>query len=551
MHQHSSTSNNPVDEQDESISWVDASENYDLADEKEGYKIPETDANGDELPQEGLTHNDRHTAHLHLLIPASKPNENLCKLLLSAAVLGYPPAVLVNWNQTFDTPHMVAGGSHIAKIRGVYEYLETLDKTHDRDLVLLMDAYDVWLQLGPQTLLNRYFNILRRENARVVAKYGPKLVQAHSLRQDVVFGAQKKCWPWTDKQPPCYAVPNSTLPEDVYGPFTDIYFKKSDLVPEPHVMYRQRFLNSGMSMGSVKGMRKLFGAALDIANLGKNSHWGSDQYILSEIYGHQQVWREILRRQDADGFESATPPVQFRQKDLDTVRDKASARTDQNYEFGIGLDYASELVLNTVFAENETAWIVASNESAVIAAEKEQRIDGPPRSILHNATALGFSIPTTSPPTWVQTAARWLSWSETRLLTHLWTGVSPVAIHHNAHRDHLKARRETWWPFLWMQPQLRDMLNAVISSVPARKLKPIGHGGAGRHEDREFWAWKDEGRAGARSASDGSWIELDEGLCARPAVDGDVDAIGGGVLDKNADTWEVIFGDGLGRWKAP
>ena len=37
--------------------------------------------------------------------------------------------------------HLLGGGSHVAKISGVLEYLEALDQTKDEELVLMMDAY--------------------------------------------------------------------------------------------------------------------------------------------------------------------------------------------------------------------------------------------------------------------------------------------------------------------------------------------------------------------------------------------------------------------------
>ena len=89
---------------------------------------------------------------LHVLIPASRPDPNLCKAILSGNVLGYPRPTIINWNQTFDDPAFVEGGSHLAKINGTAQYLYSLDVSRDEDLVLMIDGYDAWLQLRPQTL---------------------------------------------------------------------------------------------------------------------------------------------------------------------------------------------------------------------------------------------------------------------------------------------------------------------------------------------------------------------------------------------------------------
>jgi len=48
----------------------------------------------------------------------------------------------MNWNQPFDDPAFVEGGSHLAKINGTAQYLYDLDEIHNDDLVLMLDGYD-------------------------------------------------------------------------------------------------------------------------------------------------------------------------------------------------------------------------------------------------------------------------------------------------------------------------------------------------------------------------------------------------------------------------
>jgi hypothetical protein len=73
--------------------------------------------------------------------------------------LGYPVPQIINWNQTFNDPAFVEGGSHLAKINGTAQYLNGLDETHDDDLVLMLDGYGAWIQLRPQTVVDRFFDI--------------------------------------------------------------------------------------------------------------------------------------------------------------------------------------------------------------------------------------------------------------------------------------------------------------------------------------------------------------------------------------------------------
>jgi hypothetical protein len=157
--------------------------------------------------------------------------------------LGYPNPVIINWNKTFDDAALVDGGSHLAKIAGVHQYVSALNEEHDEDLVLMIDGYDVWLQLRPQTLIDRYFAINRDADQRI------RRVMGHAgdgIQQEIIFGCQKRCWPWKEDDPPCYAVPESTLSEHVYGPRTDTAGPDGN----PYINYRPRFLNSGTGIGT-------------------------------------------------------------------------------------------------------------------------------------------------------------------------------------------------------------------------------------------------------------------------------------------------------------
>jgi len=153
--------------------------------------------------------------------------------LLSAAILGYPSPTIINWNRTFGDAGLVEGGSHLAKISGIHDYVSSLGEGHEDDLVLMIDGYDVWLQLRPQTLVDRYFDINRRADERIRKELGTAAL-VHQIHQEIIFGCQKRCWPWHSDDPPCYAVPESTLPRDIYGSRTDTEGEEDD----PFINYR-------------------------------------------------------------------------------------------------------------------------------------------------------------------------------------------------------------------------------------------------------------------------------------------------------------------------
>jgi hypothetical protein len=183
---------------------------------------------------------------------------------------------IINWNQTFDDPAFVEGGSHLAKINGTAQYLYDLDETHDNDLVLMLDGYDAWIQLRPRTVVHRFFDINSRANKRIDAAFEGKSAEQTGVRQDIIFGVQKRCWPWSADDPPCYAVPQSSLPSDIYGPETDTDINDG---LNPYVKYRQRFLNSGVAMGrvGVSAMRRMVDQAL--AQAPQDTNFGGDQYL--------------------------------------------------------------------------------------------------------------------------------------------------------------------------------------------------------------------------------------------------------------------------------
>lgn len=96
-----------------------------------------------------------------MLIPANNPDVNLCKTLLTSNALGYPDPVVLAWQEKYDTgelfdatietpgndalsdtviDYLLGGGSHLAKISAVLDWLEKSEAA-DNDLVVMMDAY--------------------------------------------------------------------------------------------------------------------------------------------------------------------------------------------------------------------------------------------------------------------------------------------------------------------------------------------------------------------------------------------------------------------------
>jgi hypothetical protein len=69
----------------------------------------------------------------HLLVPASKPTANLCKTLLSAAILNFPPPTLVGYqiDRTDERPG-------VDLVKNTFKFL-TGREAHDDDLLLIVE----------------------------------------------------------------------------------------------------------------------------------------------------------------------------------------------------------------------------------------------------------------------------------------------------------------------------------------------------------------------------------------------------------------------------
>jgi hypothetical protein len=77
---------------------------------------------------------DASPAHrsLHLILPATQPNEYLCQTLLTVATTGYPEPVLVKWGGDFNDREGM-----MMKVTRSLAYLDTLPQTCDEDLVVI------------------------------------------------------------------------------------------------------------------------------------------------------------------------------------------------------------------------------------------------------------------------------------------------------------------------------------------------------------------------------------------------------------------------------
>lgn len=391
---------------------------------------------------------------------------------------GYPTPTLINWGRVFENPQLTNGGAHIAKISGVLQFLETLDSSHDEDLVLVVDGYDIWFQFGPQVLVDRYHELVREANARIEDRLGKRAMKELDIHQSIFFGAQKECWPGTPDDINCYASPNSTLPDDIYGPDTDNFI---DDPKNPSSRFRQRYLNSGTVMGSLAEMRKFYERSMFKFN--ENANFGSDQSIFAEIFGEQEYQREVIRLRYLTRWqkwkmwwrESMYRTQEQTILDPHPSRYKMEPANGAPYDYGIGLDYTSSLGQATVFAESDSEWVFFNDTTTIVEAYDMMNISSP------GAYEINEDVANSIPPFWTTSRLETelpsqKTWQDVSIYTNLYTGISPAIIHHNAHRDNLKSIRERSWHKMWFQPHIRDLLTARLHEpyLPVAVTGPQG-----------------------------------------------------------------------------
>ncbi|KAG6011865.1 hypothetical protein E4U54_007863 [Claviceps lovelessii] len=226
------------------------------------------------------------TSRLHFLIPASHASLQFCYHLASAGANRYPVPTLLAWKGEGDFDAKV---SHLAKLRALKRYLDTLNGAGEADdLVLLVDAYDIIHQLPAEVLIERYFEIVSKANTHLAQRMGISVQELaeKGAKQTVFFGPDKVCWPPDDNAARCWAAPASSLGQDPFGPERggpDDFFTKDP-----------RWLNSGTVIGPVFDLKRVVAAAMDeIAATYDPGFWvpGSDQYYLANIFGRQEYWR--------------------------------------------------------------------------------------------------------------------------------------------------------------------------------------------------------------------------------------------------------------------
>ena len=411
---------------------------------------------------------------------------------------------------------MWGGGTHLFKISKVLEWLQNLSPDHDDDLVMMMDGYDIWFQLRKDLLIERYHQVNAQANARIQKRMG-RAGRIEGIKQTIIFGSGKRCFPNEIHTVACWPLPPSPLPKDMWGGNTDGTIGS---FPNRWSATRQKFLNSGIIMGPAKDMRALFAqAAKKVTALGsdpepdddgsgwsENVYHSSDQSVFNMIFGEQEYQREVMRLRHISWFSN---PVlrwqQFLGKDLSDTDDRLEGNPIVNIldppwnhapveqlpgkplEFSIGLDYWSSISFQTANSESNGDWLTFDQplEPQINATSRwdcKPHLESElPADILASSPPLISDQNTTfsNPEDPVHLSQS--SWSSVPLYANICAGTVPVMIHLNGD----KGQRDTDWHRMWYQPYAESLGRAsqpregeaLVKGGPEGK-QTVGPGGA-------------------------------------------------------------------------
>ncbi|KAM0342704.1 hypothetical protein ACHAPU_009315 [Fusarium lateritium] len=437
--------------------------NHGLPNQQTSQTLSRADLNNLAIPRR--TSQPSTSRRLRLFMPADSPHVNLCKTIMSAVAMGYPMPILLNWEREYNRPSWHFAGSHIAKLESLLGAIEALLEetgSNEDDIAVLVDAYDMWFQLPPSVLLERYHQLNREADARMRKQWADLNIGTDfpisPPRQDIIVTTAKDCFPdlHSGSDPRYEHWPSSPMPEDMYGEDTD----KVPWSFDPARKYkrvRPRCVNSGLVMGSMGALRQALRRSknkIDSVAMRGRQLW-SDQALIGEVIGDQEIWREWVKHLGVSWNGS------FALNDRDSLDPSIRGIADaallgQRFEYGVGLDYNFTTAPPTCSSEEDGYFVNISNgtnvrqESEKAGVPGEVRIHGVPSELRNVKDALLSKI----------------EWGSVPLYTDFFFGTTPVAIHHNAYVNGLKGwRLKNWWDKMWYYPQLRHLITQRLKST--------------------------------------------------------------------------------------
>lgn len=446
----------------------------------------------------------------HVLLPALQRSPALCRTVTSAMILNYPPPTLIRYGA--DSPDASSEYDMMRdRITSIYNYLE---RSRGDDFVLIIDGLDFFFQLPPEVMIRRFQNTLRENNEKLRRKYGTMRMEKpfdngigeveQKYTQRVLFGASKQCFPNMTHDPGCVTVPQSSLPPDAYGYKTDIH-------PDGH-LNRPRWLNPSTAMGQAADLKQIYGTMLQFIEKHRIRH--GDYLALTQIYGQQEFDREMERRRTSSAFKEWLYWQIGISEASNTTGVQPRLEPGQHYEYGIGIDYTSQLFFSMFNSKRDVEWLPYNNISRTSSAQMEHGVPRERRLLLPSDLA-HLANPFVQPDTDTRDtvipphseiidalpSARNHSWHNLPLLTNVHSAAVPALVH----MDGDPSQRDTWWSKMWFHRWARALLRKYTrspSGLAAAQSALLG--------GQEWWDLR--GGRGGVWTDRGEWIDFPE-LC--------------------------------------
>ncbi|KAH7139630.1 hypothetical protein B0J13DRAFT_504877, partial [Dactylonectria estremocensis] len=393
------------------------------------------------------------SSRLHYLIPASQATLPFCASVVSSLVTRYSIPTMIGYKGKgeFD-----AKAAHIAKLRVLKRYLHGPAGENEDDLVMVMDGYDVLSQLPADVMIERYFDLMASADQRLADRYGITVEEAHErdLRQTILWGADKGCFPPLLDDPQCWAVPESHLAHNVWGSKTG---------DGTGVHYTDPiFLNSGTVIGPLGDLRRFIDKVLQKIE----SEWtkdfkyrNSDQYWCSKVYVRQEVERT---KNITGGF---FPGVSGNRK-LPTPKNGTADRT----EFHVGVDAESSFAMTQCWNDQWMRRYKYENPDNTVTV-KEDVFDSQarfheyrlqlPNTIFQSLRKIHGSLlddrPSVNASEWVRTLG---------LHTNVATKVIFAFYHNTCSKKHFVDKFKTYWYWPLVKPLLKAAMRASLAEEP-------------------------------------------------------------------------------------
>ena len=197
---------------------------------------------------------------------------------------------------------------------------------------------------------------------------------------------------------------------------------------------------------------------------------GSDQAIFHHMLGEQEYQREVLRRRYGEPARGRTV---VEGAAIENVLDPAIPhevlpdKPGHPDELGMGLDYWSDLGMQTAMSEDDARWLTYRGG---IPEQMLSRQGQPWSCAPHVEGALpGELLNSTGVPRSAVSDASQFSplhgWDEVPLYTNVCLDTVPVIVNHNGD----KAQRERDWPEMWLQPHGRQLIEEMLDREEGSK----------------------------------------------------------------------------------